>query len=254
MKPTIFQHSKHIFIYWGNFLVSVPNDHPHTAMEFVLEHPDQQEPGHTKFYDRVCMPDAVSIDVGAHVGLHSIRMYKAKLAKEQSSSINGHVLAFEPNKNFHDSFLENIRFNNYQIQLVEAAVSDENGVAEFVEYYNSGFSRLMKYDLQEQQRKNVFNVPTTTLDEHNFSLPVDVIKIDAEENELSVLRGATKTIKRFKPAIAIEISNYKSTQDVRELLTSWGYVFEGDNLSLDTIERGNYLLVHPSNAKKYEKQ
>ena len=54
----------------------------------------------------------------------------------------------------------------------------------------------------------IFNCPVLTLDRYldNLSLPtVDILKIDTEGADLSVLRGGSRTIAKYKPSIYIEV-------------------------------------------------
>jgi len=49
------------------------------------------------------------------------------------------------------------------------------------------------------------------------------VKIDVEGHELSVLRGAEKTIKKHKPVILIEIHDFTDDHEVHVFLKSLGY-------------------------------
>ena len=60
------------------------------------------------------------------------------------------------------------------------------------------------------------------LDDIDYGVP-SLMKIDVEGHELSVLRGAEKTIKKHKPAILIEIHDFTDDHEVHVFLKSLGY-------------------------------
>lgn len=64
-------------------------------------------------------------------------------------------------------------------------------------------------------------VKVTTLD--SLSLRPFFVKIDVEGSELSVLRGAKKTLSEFKPLILIEIQNQEIFNSVANYLSEFGY-------------------------------
>ena len=66
-----------------------------------------------------------------------------------------------------------------------------------------------------------FEVECKTLDQIYTGTP-SVIKMDVENHEPFVLRGAINTIKQHKPTIIIEISNYE-TSEVPKIIESLGY-------------------------------
>jgi hypothetical protein len=69
------------------------------------------------------------------------------------------------------------------------------------------------------------SIDSLNLDKCNF------IKIDVEGFELNVLKGAEQTLKRFKPALLIEINTFAlarnnvTNQDVFDYLTELGYSY-----------------------------
>lgn len=70
--------------------------------------------------------------------------------------------------------------------------------------------------------------------------PVDFIKIDVEGSELSILKGAEQTIKKYWPAILAETYEVNAQQcgttatNTAGLLGEWGYTGTGLELGMDT--------------------
>lgn len=141
--------------------------------------------------------NAVFFDIGANVGFYTL------CVASKFKHINIH--AFEP---VTDTFLElkqNVFKNNCvdKIVLNQLALSDFNGSVFITTDHHSS-----NYLTDASSSQNKIKIDCATLDsyvERETIDKLDFIKIDVEGKELSVLRGAIKTIKRFKPTLLIEI-------------------------------------------------
>lgn len=131
-----------------------------------------------------------AIDVGAHVGNHTV--YFATQCKFDN------VIAFEPNPVAKHVFKDNTkRIEN--IELIGKALLDT--------------PKYIKLDLNKDlhgQTKVVdcdkSPVYCTSLDVHvsNMGMCISLIKIDVEGREIDVLKGAFNTILKHKPHLFIE--------------------------------------------------
>jgi len=150
---------------------------------------------------RVLRTDSVCIDVGAHKG--DVLEDMVALAPK------GRHHAFEPIPSLARRLRE--RFPNVVVH--EAALSDEEGEAEFQHVVNSpGYSGLRKRDYDRLDPViEVLRVRKVRLDD---LLPkeeeVSFIKIDVEGGEYHALRGAAEILKRNKPVVVFE-AGAKST-------------------------------------------
>jgi FkbM family methyltransferase len=130
------------------------------------------------------------IDVGAHAGFFSI------VASKKNKRLAIH--SFEPSRNFF--FLKNhIKYNNLKnISAQKLLVSNKNCKREFYEQYvpSPTGSLLKKTTLK-------FTYTGTTIDSYvkKKNIKPDIIKIDAEGDELNVLLGAKQTLMKFYPDI-----------------------------------------------------
>lgn len=152
---------------------------------------DRYEPQTTAVLKDIVKPGMVVVDIGAHVGYYT-------LLAAQLVGTAGKVYAFEPEDNNHALLEKNIASNVYQnIVLTKSAISDRiGGTTLYLTALDSGRHSMYHHDLPEQ---GALTVATTTLDYFFASEKwprIDLIKIDVEGAEASVLNGMIKLLER----------------------------------------------------------
>ena len=138
--------------------------------------------------------DSNCIDVGCSYGVF--------LKDIIHMSPQGSHLAFEPIPLLYERLVS--MFPSADVRRV--ALSDESGEATFNWLPEAqGLSGLTKYKYAVTEKGQEITVRTEPLDEQ---LPPgyapSLIKIDVEGGEYAVLRGAEKTLARYKPVLVIE--------------------------------------------------
>jgi FkbM family methyltransferase len=141
-----------------------------------------------------CANASVFVDVGANIGFFSVA-----LAQNYPSL---KVIAFEPDPYIVRRLTDNITLNPAiadQIHVVPYAVADVDGEVSFAsssQSYNAEIGRITT----QSTHANITKVQTTTLDSfcQKAGLIPDVVKIDVEGTELSVLRGMQSLLKNNK--------------------------------------------------------
>jgi len=132
-------------------------------------------------------------DVGANVGFYTL------LGSVLVGS-NGHAVAFEPFPRNLSYLHRHLALNDVRNAIVMAgAVYDHGGVVRLTDGPDSCQVRV--------HEMGSLTVQAFTLDDLVFTngLPAPtVMKIDVEGAELSVLRGATKTIEKYQPLVYFE--------------------------------------------------
>jgi FkbM family methyltransferase len=129
----------------------------------------------------------------------------------------GKVVAFEPNPISRSSLERQIRVNsNLRVEVVPYALSDVVGFADF-DATQGCQSRLTPTGKSK--------VEIRTLDSLvSVDLPVpNIIKIDVEGEEENVLRGACKTLSKFRPTVLCDYNDDKTLTSVSRLLLPLGY-------------------------------
>ena len=161
----------------------------------------------------ICDRPGIAIDIGAHFGLYSLIL--AKYNKMD-------VIAFEPTPYSAGIFKANIHFNNLQskITLWEAAVGEKLGKALFLIQETDGAvsNSLVDY-WHSDEKKNKVEVDVVNIDTV-VDETVAFMKIDAEGNELDVLKGAEKVIASSRPWIllALHPSAVRTKGDTLEMI------------------------------------
>jgi len=152
------------------------------------------------------------VDIGAHIGTFTLPA--SKKVGEQ-----GKVITVEPESNNFTQLTKNLEINKIKNVIpINLALSDFNGKGDFFISKGSGCHSLLP-----REGKNIINkiqVKIKTLDtlfeELNIT-KVDLLKIDAEEAELKILKGAEKILLK-NPQMKIVIAAYHSPDEAQEVV------------------------------------
>jgi FkbM family methyltransferase len=164
---------------------------PHYRVHF----PEVYDPSVCDFLRRSVRAGAVTLDIGAHVGIYALCM-------AAWSGPTGRVLAFEPNPATRAALEKHIALNDLtqRIEVIAQAVSREPGEATFFASELEGFSRLgsANPDRPQAAETTSITVPVTTVDEVCAArgLAPDWIIMDIEGYEAAALEGARETIRK----------------------------------------------------------
>ena len=152
-------------------------------------------------------PGMTVLDVGASFGLYS-------LAAAHRVGASGRVVAFEPARRSASALRLHLEWNGggERVEVVEAAVAASTGAARFWEQEVSFVASLSEASARReegsfatpvQQRR----VPVVTLDDFcaTRTIEPDVVKIDVEGAESSVLRGAREILGRRHAVLFLEV-------------------------------------------------
>ena len=159
---------------------------------------------------RFLLPNEVVIDVGAHIGNHTIFF---------AAVCQSFVLAFEPDAQNYLALQRTVAVNGLQDQVktYQAAVSSANGFGHMVDGPRGtpGTRRLAV--------TSDGAVPVIRLDDVMPKERVRIMKIDVEGHELQVLLGATQLIERDRPRLYIECLTEGHFSDLAQHLAEFGY-------------------------------
>jgi FkbM family methyltransferase len=177
---------------------------------------------------RILKPGMVVIDGGANIG--EITMAVAKGVGE-----SGKVFAFEPVKEFAEHLREHVAVNQFHnVEVSECGLSFEPGEAEiFISdapyrdgTHNDGLGSLFR---RENSLGMTNVIPITTLDafiSSNCVDQVDLVKLDIEGSELNALKGGINMLRKFAPALIIEVGEVTCQTAGYEMLDLISFVRE----------------------------
>jgi len=148
----------------------------------------------------------VYVDCGAFVGESVEKYLNSCLGAEK-------IIAFEPSIKSYKALRARTKrlinewaLDDTQIECVMAGIGEKNDVCDPASKYSS---------LTAAAAAGRGNVPMYSIDSYLSGGRVDFIKADIEGAELSMLKGASNTIKQHKPKLAISI--YHSIWDFYEI-------------------------------------
>ncbi|WP_310620127.1 FkbM family methyltransferase [Flexibacterium corallicola] len=156
------------------------------------------------------MPDWIFVDIGAHIGNHSIFF---------GSILGLKGYAFEANSETFTTLKHNIEKNSLinRIEFYNKSVGSKNGSGSIIKpkkEHNSGMSKFCETSQGE--------VTMVALD--SLQLPkLDLLKIDVEGFEMNCLLGATSTLVRTSPLLVLEIIQSDDFFEIRDWLQPYGY-------------------------------
>lgn len=204
---------------------------PSESVVNILEKGAEYHEGMIDLAVSLCSSKRTFLDVGACFGLIT----------KQMSPYAEKVLAFEPNQEIIPCLRKNTE-NLHNVEILEYGVSDKEESKRLILYANSGRSTYRDVPIVNLwKHKSTFRVQDTktiTLDSLNLK-DVDLMKLDVEGHEKSVLKGAFKTIVHSKPVLIVEQKEgAEGTRFIRPALDLLGY-------QVHSVFRGkDYIYVH----------
>ena len=203
----------------GQIVEITENDH----LQLLLYYCGEFEPQCVELMKKHIGPGSIVLDVGANIGLYTLEAAKAVGA-------TGRVIAIEASPGHISTIGKSVGLNGFQnVDIISSAVGDVEGMTTLTlpEGANHGMFTLGSVAGSVTMRVNVKRIDDI-LDEQKV-LSVDFIKMDIEGSELVALKGATQTLKRFRPTILIELNEAAlrscgtSSFEVKSLLYSMDY-------------------------------
>lgn len=151
----------------------------------------------TLLFEQLCEPGDTVIEVGANIGAHTVG-----LAKRVGP--NGRVVALEPQRIIFQNLCANIALNgllNVDCRQIAAADRSRKLFAPRSNYMMPGNFGGVALSTDENAGDPVDAEP---IDQFYHYDRLNLVKIDAEGMEGSVLAGAVETIARFQPILYVE--------------------------------------------------
>ena len=213
----------------GSFYVDDPQD----LIKQWLVQGMVWEPHILELLRRHARPGSVVVDVGAHIGVHTLSL--ATLVGAQ-----GIVYAFEPQRKIYRELVHNLRLNGAaNVVPLRFALGAQSAIEEM----NPATARS---EGSTGVGAGGDRVEMRTLD--SFGLRnLSLLKIDVEGFEDNVLDGARETIARNRPVIVIEIQGdfayVTAPPPIRQRIERTMRKLEDLGYSLQLIKGADYLAL-----------
>jgi len=206
----------------------------------------------SKYIIRSLEEDSVFVDVGAHFGYYTL-LANHLIGKK------GAVHSFEASTNIYQVLMRNVAHAK-SIKANHLLVSDSSSSEVFYEFPTlySEYNSINKEQYQDQAwfqkvKINETKIQSISLDDYldRYDLIPDVIKIDVEGAELSVIRGLQRTMKDLGPVIIMEYLHSDRNNEVHQeadlLMKKYGYqsfIISDDGILEAVEDISGYLLQH----------
>lgn len=186
----------------NDVLVTVP-DAPCLMTNFVLREQHDWFEDEIRFIRTFIKPGMQVIDIGANYGAYALSM--AKLAGD-----TGKVWAFEPTENTAACLRASIRENSFSnIELIQAGLSDRLGQARLYTSPNSELNSLSKEAVSGGQYETIRLLTLDHCLQQYGWQDIDFIKLDAEGEELNILKKGKQTLGTLSPLVMFELKHGK---------------------------------------------
>jgi FkbM family methyltransferase len=175
--------------------------------------------------------DKIVIDGGAHIGTFTLRAARVT---------SGVILAIEPYEENFKILKKNIALNNIaKVIPINVAISSFNGYTRL--YLKDGVSTHISLHGMEADKFVHVRCQTlkTLLYENNINY-VDLLKLDIEGHELTVIKSSFPQLRDKIRKMQIEVHNYNDLKLISEILRNCGYHVYWKKQSI--VGKNNYLL------------
>lgn len=213
-----------------NVLFYLPNISDDFIQKIIAEGHFFEE-GELSIVSKYIPQNAVILDIGANIGNHSL--YWASKCRPAK------IYSFEPIPETFDILKKNVELNHMTevIKPINIGLSDVLTTGEISDFSptNIGATSIRKSkdgSLKLNKLDNI-NIPEGR---------VDFVKIDVENHELFVLRGAIETLKKYKPIIFIEMWP-KYFEEGDKFLRNLGYEIK------EHTSEANFIYVMKEESK-----
>src|SRR5262245_57205498 len=177
------------------------------------EHSGTYEPDSLALWAKLIKPGMTVLDVGAYTGLYSL------IAALRGAK----VMALEPLPANYWRLGVNARLNKIRLEMMMVAASDRDGFAAL--HYNPKVALTTGASLQRQMKLHHDQIQVRCVKiDSLFLIDLSAIKIDVEWHEPCVLKGAMRTIERWRPVLLIETLDESMRNQVWRMLPSYDAV------------------------------
>ena len=222
----IYIHSEKPHRHWTKFPLDISENHYYDKtlgvwmdavgiIWFYFSHPSDHP---SEWLNSLCAGQ-IGFDIGAHRGYWSISYHKTVLPE-------GLIIAWEPNPKNYKKMIQNIAKNNISNVIpLRLAAWRESALLDFEEVSDLDIKSFLGRTKEDKKG----HILATSVDKlvDSLGLPrLDWIKIDIEGAEAEALKGAMKTLRRYKPTLWIAF--HDTLEELKRILAEADYEIRGE--------------------------
>ena len=211
------------------------------------------EPECTVFVTKLVKDGDIAFDIGANFGWYSCHL--AQLVGEA-----GKVHIFEPTNTIKES-KNNLILNEFEARCIlnQIALGEKQGEETLFipQKLGTAFASLRKHSYGNGDNNSKISVPVKKLDDYVISNKIekiDFIKMDVEDAEYLVLKGAENILKNYSPVIMMELQDVHtkcfrySPEEVINYLRNFKYhLYEINEKEIGSVKK----VISFSNTHNY---
>lgn len=169
------------------------------------------------FFSSLVEEGDIVIDIGANIGIYSLQAY--------SVNSKGKIIAVEPDPYNIELLKENIRINEFDIEIVDKAITDRSkNITMYRRRSDSGRSSIFRPEVTGESNFSVESLSLDGLIDELELKSVDLIKIDVEGAEDLIISGGKHTLEKRKIKIFMEIhSDRADVKFIEDSMTRYGF-------------------------------
>ena len=176
-----------------------------------------------ELFGQICIPGSSVIEIGANIGAMTLVLSRAVGRK-------GRVYAYEASNSIFLQLCATLALNSINnTEVFRAIVSDQPGQLSIAEPNMNATAVQNFSSFGERYWNNLpegmvgIDTPVLTIDQSLRLYSVRLIKVDAEGMENKILKGASETIRQFRPFLHMANNSVEKSPELIESLRSLDY-------------------------------
>jgi FkbM family methyltransferase len=184
-----------------------------------------------KIFSQLSKTSNVIFDIGSYSGIYTL------LSAKSNEDVK--TYSFEPNPELFKVLSKNIKLNRLKnSKILELALGENEGNETlYINHERFSSSASLKKNSNEGASFKVKKITLDSFVTQEKITTIDLMKIDVEEYEINVLRGASESLSNFHPIILMESLSQDSLSEQKSFLTKFGYQnpiqIQGDGYDLN---------------------
>jgi len=191
-----------------------------------------------KIWSEISKKSNIVFDIGANTGIFAL--------VAQTVNPNAEVYAFEPIERVYNKLVLNNKINNFDIKCYKLALSETNGQIKVFDQpltheTTVSLERNVLESAENSQLVEIEKINLKSFIEMNQLRKIDLIKMDVEYHEYSVLKGMEEYLEKYRPNILLEIVDEEIAEKINELIKKLNYVIYDINEHTFSINKINKI-------------